>query len=274
MSAQPGTARRTRLRLIATVAATAAAAIVLAGCGAGQKAGTADEVPVVDGVSANIGDIQVRAASVVQPDGPSYAAGSDARLELIIINNGAQADALTGVTTSQAKSTAFFPTQAAATTVPATADTGATDSTPGDSTAADSTAAGGSSSDSSAPGEDSSDSGASDSGSSDSGASASGASESGSSDAGSSDSAAAPASQALASIPLPRGQAVSIGFTADEQQLMLQGLTSTLFPATSFTITFQFQNAGSVSFPIAVHLAAPPSHPATAPTDDPSEVEN
>lgn len=77
---------------------------------------------------------------------------------------------------------------------------------------------------------------------------ASGSSSSSSSDVGT-----------IQSINLPMGRATSIGYTPDLPQIQLHGLTSRLFPAESFPITFQFARAGSVTFTVSVHLAPGPS---------------
>jgi copper(I)-binding protein len=97
------------------VAALAAGALlVLAGCAAGQDAQTANETPVVDGVSANVGDIGLRAVAVAPPPNNSYAKGSDATLQLVIVNGGASDDQLTGVSTLAATQVRMFANEQAA----------------------------------------------------------------------------------------------------------------------------------------------------------------
>jgi copper(I)-binding protein len=73
------------------------------------------------------------------------------------------------------------------------------------------------------------------------------------------------APSSLESLDLPAGRAVSIGYSPDLAVIQLHGLTSPLFPAESFPITFQFAGAGSVTFTVAVHLAPGPS---TTPTEN------
>ena len=96
--AQPG--RRLRSQLVAVLAGSA---LLLAGCGTGQRAQTAVEAPVVDGVQADVGALNLRAVSVVTPPGGSYAKGGNAALQLYIVNNGA-ADHLVSVSSPDAKS--------------------------------------------------------------------------------------------------------------------------------------------------------------------------
>jgi copper(I)-binding protein len=96
--AQPG--RRLRSQLVAVLVGSC---LLIAGCAAGQRAQTAVEVPVVDGVEANVGALNLRAISVVTPDGGSYAKGANASLQLYIVNNGA-VDHLVSVSSPAAKS--------------------------------------------------------------------------------------------------------------------------------------------------------------------------
>jgi copper(I)-binding protein len=60
-------------------------------------------------------------------------------------------------------------------------------------------------------------------------------------------------------ISLPAGQSISVGFDPGNPQVLLTGLKETLFPATSFAVTFQFAQAGSVTAQVPVHLAPGPS---------------
>jgi copper(I)-binding protein len=96
--AQPG--RRLRSQLVALLAGSA---LLIAGCGTGQRAQTAVEVPVVDGVQADVGALNLRAVTVVTPPGGSYAKGGNAALQLYIVNNGA-VDRLVSVSSPAAKS--------------------------------------------------------------------------------------------------------------------------------------------------------------------------
>jgi copper(I)-binding protein len=96
------------------VALAAGALLVLGGCAAGQHAQTAEETPVVDGVSANVGDIALRAVAVAPPPDKNYAQGSDATLQLVIVNGGDTDDELTRVSTPAAAEVRMFATGTAA----------------------------------------------------------------------------------------------------------------------------------------------------------------
>ncbi len=207
MNAAPGSARRLGIGV-----AVAVAALALAGCAAGQHAPTSNEVPVVDGVSADAGPIALRAVTVAAPTQGSYPADGDATLQLVIVNDGHDPDKLVGVRTPQANEVRLF------------------------ANAADADAASTAAPSSSASAEPSSSAASSPS-----------------------------APSALESLDLPAGRAVSIGYSPDLAVIQLHGLTSALFPAESFPITFQFAGAGTVTFTVAVHLAPGPS---TTPTEN------
>ncbi|MDS0133594.1 MULTISPECIES: hypothetical protein [unclassified Amycolatopsis] len=76
------------------------AALVLAGCGAGQITQTDSQQPAVNGTHAQVKNIDLRNAAVQYPtSGPGYAAGATPKLTLTIVNRGAQDDTLVSVTT-------------------------------------------------------------------------------------------------------------------------------------------------------------------------------
>ena len=76
------------------------AALVLAGCGAGQITQTDSQQPAVNGTHAQVKTIDLRNAAVQYPkSGPGYAAGATPALTLTIVNRGQQDDALVSVTT-------------------------------------------------------------------------------------------------------------------------------------------------------------------------------
>ncbi len=210
MNAAPGSARRLGIGVAVVVAALA-----LAGCAAGQHAPTANEVPVVDGVSADAGPIALRAVTVAAPTQGSYPADGDATLQLVIVNDGHDPDKLVGVRTAQANEVRLFANAADADAASAAAPSSSASAEPPSSAAP-------SPSSPSAP-------------------------------------------SALESLDLPAGRAVSIGYSPDLAVIQLHGLTSALFPAESFPITFQFAGAGTVTFTVAVHLAPGPS---TTPTEN------
>lgn len=84
-------------------------ALALTGCGAGQIAGTAEQVAAVNGSNAAVGAIAVRDAVIVygeQPvqNGVVHTRGSDAPLNLFIINEGEEADTLVSASSPWASS--------------------------------------------------------------------------------------------------------------------------------------------------------------------------
>ena len=83
----------------------AAAALALSGCAAGQIAQTADQVAAIDGANADAGEIGIRNVLLAEPtETNGYAAGTDARVLLIVSNIGLNADTLTAVSSSVAES--------------------------------------------------------------------------------------------------------------------------------------------------------------------------
>jgi hypothetical protein len=95
--AQPPTVRRSTSGIRARVTAAAiGAALLLSACSVGQRAATSIEIPVVDGVQASVGPIDLRDITIATPPNGSYAAGSNARVQLVIVNEGA-ADKLVSV---------------------------------------------------------------------------------------------------------------------------------------------------------------------------------
>ncbi|WP_290057962.1 hypothetical protein [Amycolatopsis solani] len=76
------------------------AALVLAGCGAGQITQTDSQQPAVNGTYAQVKTIVLRNAAVQYPtSGPGYPAGATPALTLTIVNQGTQDDSLVSVTT-------------------------------------------------------------------------------------------------------------------------------------------------------------------------------
>ena len=196
------------------------ALLVIGGCAAGQDAQTAEETPVVDGVSANVGDIALRAVTVAPPPDRNYARGSDATLQLVIVNGGSTDDQLTGVATPAATEVRMFANAAAA--------PGATSGSPG------STASTTPSGTPSSPGTTTS-----------------------APPTSSPASSSPPAT--ISRVNLPAGQAVPFGYSPDQPVIQLHNLTEQLFPAQTIPLTFQFGNSGTVTFTAAVHLTEGPS---------------
>jgi copper(I)-binding protein len=76
------------------------AALVLAGCGAGQITQTDSQQPAVNGTHAQVKTIDLRNAAVQYPkSGPGYPAGATPALTLTIVNQGTRDDSLVSVTT-------------------------------------------------------------------------------------------------------------------------------------------------------------------------------
>ncbi|MBB4687851.1 copper chaperone PCu(A)C [Amycolatopsis jiangsuensis] len=77
------------------------AALVLAGCGAGQITQTATQQPAVNGTYAQVKTLVLRNAAVQYPaEGSGYAAGQTAPLALRVINQGQRDDKLVSVTSA------------------------------------------------------------------------------------------------------------------------------------------------------------------------------
>jgi copper(I)-binding protein len=99
-------------RVGAGIAVAVTSAVLLTGCAAGQHAATVQQIPAVDGVTANSGTLGIRVAGVAAPTGSYYLAGTDARLQLILVNDGRTDDKLVSVTTDAAKAVLLSPSGA------------------------------------------------------------------------------------------------------------------------------------------------------------------
>ncbi|HEY3715624.1 MAG TPA: hypothetical protein VGL39_13955 [Jatrophihabitantaceae bacterium] len=228
------------------VAAAAGALLVLGGCAAGQRAQTADETPVVDGVAANAGSIALRAVTVTAPAASGYAKGSNATLQLVIVNSSLSNDQLIGISTPVAADARMFADEAASTFTPPPTPTDTTSTTPTDTTGSTST-----DTTSATPTSTPTDT--------------TGTTPTSTPTDTTSATPTETAAPTLSAIDLPAGRATSIGYTPELPVIQLEGLTRELFPSQAFPITFQFAKAGSVTFTVAVHLAP---GPATTPSID------
>jgi hypothetical protein len=105
VKARRATARRTG------VAGLAAAALLTAGCTAGQHAQTAAEQETLDGTSVRVGQhITIGGVALLTPtDGTSWARGSSVPLKAIVVNSGRQADQLVSITSSAITSWGAYP---------------------------------------------------------------------------------------------------------------------------------------------------------------------
>jgi copper(I)-binding protein len=231
---------RRRAKLALAIAVLTGASVILSGCATGQRAQTSIETPVVDGVGANVGSIDLRAVTIATPGNGSYPKGGTAAVELYIVNNG-PADQLVSVSSSAAKAAALFTSASAEFSIPPTTAAPTPTPTP---TAVTSTSA------SSTSSSKSSKSAAS--------TSSSAASVAPSSTSEAPSTSAAPTTSASAApvmIPLASGETTIIGVSPTNAQIMLTGLDSALYPAMSIPITFTFANAGSVTVIVSVHLS-------------------
>jgi copper(I)-binding protein len=223
----------------AMVLGTALSALLVAGCAAGQDAQTVNQRPPIDGASASAGNIAVRGAGLSAPtDGTSYAKGSSAQLELVLVNTGTSDDTLVSVTSPAAGGAQF----SASGTPDLTSST--ISASPSDSS---SSSASGSPSTSGSP------------------------TTSGSSDTASATASDSSSAATSSPIDLPAGNSVLIGY-GDGPSVTLTGLTQQLFPAQAVPVTLTFGSGATVTLTLTVKLASsPPSAPvvsdATEPTD-------
>ena len=91
------------LRTLLPAVAVGLAALVVAGCSAGQVTQTDQMKPAVNGNKGDLGDVALRDVLVAYPESGSYDAGDDAPLTLTIVNVGGTDDELTAVSSPAAK---------------------------------------------------------------------------------------------------------------------------------------------------------------------------
>jgi copper(I)-binding protein len=84
------------------------ATLLTAGCAQGQHAMTSVESPVIDGATANVGDIGLHVVLVATPPDKFYAVASDAAMKLVLVNNGHSDDSLTKVDAPAFAATTMF----------------------------------------------------------------------------------------------------------------------------------------------------------------------
>jgi copper(I)-binding protein len=225
-------------RLGAGLVSSAAGAVLLTGCAAGQQAQTVEQTPSIDGVQAEAGNIAIRAAGIASPEsGTSYPKGATAQLRMVLINRANQPDKLVSVSSPVASEV-----QLSAASVAAGSSGGiASGSSPSASVPASSASATGPASTSAAS------------------SSTAGATSTPSVGA----SGSAGGSAASTPIDLPGRQSVQIGIGSGGPTVTLAGLTQELFPSQPVPVTFTFQSGASVTFTMAVQLS---SEVPTAPT--------
>lgn len=214
--------------------------LALAGCGAGQIAQTAQDMPTVDGQMAQIGPIAIRDAALEYPPGGVYESGTDARLRMVIVNSGVASDSLVSVSSAAATSVTISEGGSAAATGSATPEPGASET------------ASASASETPTPTGTASASGTATPGGS--------ASPSASQSPSASPTASPTPENAQIQIP-PNGY---VSFREDGPRVMLTGLTRQLRPGQNLQVTLTFQRAGSVRMTIAV--GTPEAELSPAPT--------
>jgi copper(I)-binding protein len=217
--------------------------LALAGCGAGQIAQTAQQNPTIDGSNTQVGDLAIRNLALEYPVGGAYEQGDDARLRMVVVNQGLGSDTLLSVSSPVAAGVRITDGAAAA-TGSGTPEPSASDPASPSDTATPSDPA--TTSDTASPSD--------------------GATPAGTDSASATPSATpsptpspAPANARIA-IP-PSGY---VSFRGDGPDVELTGLTTKLYPAQNLQVTLTFANAGSVTLTIAV--ATPEVEVSPAPT--------
>jgi copper(I)-binding protein len=191
--------------------------LVLAGCGSGQIAQTAQMKPTVDGQQAQVGALAIRDAALDYPAGGVYERGSDARLRMIVVNSGIRPDVLTSVSSPVATDVTISEAGSAEAAGGATPEPSASESASASATPSDT--ASGTASGTATP------------------------------SAPTPSPTPSPTPQ-NARIAIPPNNYVS--FREDGPRVMLTGLTQPLRPGQNLRVTLTFQRAGSVTMTIAV----------------------
>ena len=98
-------------RVAGGVASLAAAALLTAGCTAGQRAQTANEQETLDGTTVRVGQyITLGALSLETPkDGTSWSGGSNVPISAVVVNSGRTDDKLVSITSPAITSWGAFP---------------------------------------------------------------------------------------------------------------------------------------------------------------------
>src|SRR6185312_12281511 len=71
--------------------------VVLSACSAGQVTQTASQERDKTGAQAQVGDLTIRQGQLLSPRGASYEQGDDAELQVAIVNEGTDDDALVSI---------------------------------------------------------------------------------------------------------------------------------------------------------------------------------
>ena len=100
----PSSSGKRRVKLGFATLALAAVVTGTAGCGAGQIPPTDTQLAAVNGDQAQVGALHVNNAALAYPEDGYWATGSDVPLKMAIANNGATADELEQISTTDAAS--------------------------------------------------------------------------------------------------------------------------------------------------------------------------
>jgi copper(I)-binding protein len=205
-------------RVLVGIAAAASGVVLLAGCAAGKDAQTVEQKPAIDGVSADSATLGIRDAGVATPEtGTSYPVGSDAPLQLYLVNNGTADDKLTAVS-SDASASALL----TLTGPPGTSSTSTSASASASPSASGSASATGSASTS-----------------------------------GSASGSAAPSAAATSvPIPIPANSSVPVGYSAIGPTIILQHLSKQLFTSQTVQVTFTFASGATITAALPVKLTS------------------
>ena len=215
----------------ATVGVLLLSPVVLSACSAGQTPQTGLEQREKTGARAQVGDLAIREVTLAYPASGSYAAGSDAELQMAIANDGGPDDTLTGIS-GEGFSGAVFTDAASAAALTAAPSSAASTPAPtsATSTAAATGASGTASATSSTP-----------------------------ASATSSSPAASTTPPAPTQLAIPAGQPVFVG--TGTNHITLTGLQSPLTTGQYVTLTLHFEKAGDVTLKATVaNPPAPLSH--------------
>lgn len=218
MRAEPVTARRIGVGLAVV------AALLTAGCAAGQDAQTADEKPTLDGTNASVGAIDLRGLAVEPPAGPTtyFPTGSDLSVRLVLVNNSQQPDQLTSITSPAVSDWGAFASSADADAV-MSAQTATPSATPTPPPSAPGSPTPGSSPGNSTP---------------------------------------TPTSTPLPTpkrqVKVGPNGVVSWGTPTATGALLLMKTTRPLYPGSSIRITFTFANAGTITVMVPIALSTTP----------------
>ncbi|MDQ1717272.1 MAG: hypothetical protein QOE89_1225 [Pseudonocardiales bacterium] len=220
-------------RVLVGIAAAASGVVLLAGCAAGKDAQTVEQKPAIDGVSADSATLGIRDAGVATPEtGTSYPVGSDAPLQLYLVNNGTADDKLTAVSSDASASallTLTGPPGTSSTSTSASASESASPSASGS-------------------------------------ASATGSASASASTSGSASGSAAPSAAATSvPIPIPANSSVPVGYSAIGPTIILQHLSKQLFTSQTVQVTFTFASGATITAALPVKLT---SGAPSAPTVD------